>query len=100
MSVSWAVRVRRTNTHTETQTQRQTDDVKTITPDTSQTWGIKRDKIYANQMKKGFSGKQYKQREEYPQTRICCSNVGCVLAETIRFKLCKHEVYSRRHAKT
>ena len=28
------------NTHTHTHTDRHTDDVKTITPDTSQTWGV------------------------------------------------------------
>ena len=34
MSVRLAGRVRRTHTHT------QTDDVRTITPDTSETWGV------------------------------------------------------------
>ena len=31
------------------------------------------------------------QREGYPETRIFCSNVGYVLAQTICFIFCKHE---------
>ncbi len=34
------------------------------------------------------------QREGYHETRIFCNNVGCVLAQTICFIFCKHEVQS------
>ncbi len=51
---------------------------------TSPLWGVTRWLILSSA-----------QREGYPETRIFCSDVGYVLAQTICLIFCKHEVQSK-----